>query len=236
MNCSNTEGMLVEHLRAKGKDFISLAQLTKAPAALRKALGLSAKATAAQLEKSITPLLSERLIVLKGTRTHYLAFNQPAEVFVFTAIQEKPGRSPGQLAAALPLRKPDFLAALNRLLERGDIRCEISLQYAVKLHPAKKEPVDSPAASAAPARNDRAFFEQAYRELDKGQVYIRIHQLRDKLSWPRERFDRLLLELRDAGVIRLHAGDITTMTEEEVRQSFSDENNFFLATLTWEKS
>ncbi|MBI5724651.1 MAG: hypothetical protein HZA50_11880 [Planctomycetes bacterium] len=221
MDRSNIESQLVEYLRKAGRDFILLSKLKQS---LQKAI--SNKDAVAQIEKN------NRLSIIKKGKSTYLAFRQPPEVFVFTAIQKKPGQSPGQIAKSTPLKIPDFIGAINVLIARGDVRCEInskSSKYDIKLHPSK------PSGSGSEAREDRDLFAKAVRELDRGQIYIRIHAVRDRLGWTRERFDRMIETLRDEGVIQLHAGDITTMSKEEVEKSFVDENNFFFATLTWRK-
>lgn len=234
MEKTDIEDRMVEFLRKKNRDFVPLKQLQKLPKAVRDAVGIRSSDSVAIMMDRIRPHLTDRLTILKGSRTKYLAFNQPHEVLVATLVREKPGKSLGQLGQSCPLQKAPFVDAVNSLLKRGQVRCEIGQNYGVKLFSADAEPQD--AGHPSGEGEDRTLFAQACQRLDRGQVYIRIHEVRDALGWPRERFDRMLEALRDDGTIQLHTGDISTMSEEEVRKGYVDENNFFLATLTWRES
>jgi hypothetical protein len=83
--------------------------------------------------------------------------------------------------------------------------------------------------------NDYDLFHKTFEKLDGGRIYVRICNMRRELGWSEERFNTLLRKLRAEGIIQLHAGDVSTMTEEDVHLSYTDENNFFYATITWKK-
>ncbi len=116
------------------------------------------------------------------------------------------------------------------------------------LQPAAAPMAESAASSPTPISNepqaaagfrqldDRQAFARAVRELDRGQMYIRICNVRRQLNWPRARFDAMLEALRDEGILQLHGGDVATMSEQDVRDSYMDENNFLHLTLTWRGS
>ncbi len=53
----------------------------------------------------------------------------------------------------------------------------------------------------------------------QGRGFVRIHRLREHLGWPRERFDQSLQELWSAYIIKLHDGNASQMTEEEIRSN-----------------
>jgi len=234
MEKTDVEGRLVEFLQKKDRDFVTLKQLQKSPKAVRDAVGIRSSDSVAKLEERLRPHLTDRLTILNGSRTKYLAFNQPHDVLVATLVREKPGKSLGQLGQSCPLQKAPFVDAVNSLLKRGQVRCEIGKDYGVKLFPADAEPRD--AAQPPGEGGDRTLFGEACQRLNRGQEYIRIHEVRDALGWPRERFDRTLEALRDEGALQLHTGDVSTMSQEEVHKSYVDENNFFLATLTWRET
>jgi len=75
----------------------------------------------------------------------------------------------------------------------------------------------------------------ASESLDHGKIFVRIFEVRRKLVWSVERFDSMLVKLMDEAVIQLHAGDNTTMTKEDIRDSFIDDNGFIHFTMTWRK-
>ena len=64
-----------------------------------------------------------------------------------------------------------------------------------------------------------------------------IYRIRRHLDWPRERFDAVLCELKRDYAIQLHGGDPSSMTEQELQDSYMDENNilYLNLTLTWKR-
>lgn len=236
MERTDIEDRLVEFLQKKNRNFVPFGQLKTLPKALRDAVGIRSSDSGAKMEGRIRPRLTDRLTILNGSRTKYLAFNQPHEVLLATLIGEKPGKSLGQLGQLCPFQKAPFVDVLNVLIKRGLVRCEIGQNYNVKLFPVDAQPPEEGDEGLQGNSSDRTLFAEACQRLDRGQEFIRIHAVREALGWPRERFDRVLETLRDDGTIQLHTGDISTMSEDEVRESYVDENNFFLATLTWRNS
>jgi endo-1,4-beta-D-glucanase Y len=83
--------------------------------------------------------------------------------------------------------------------------------------------------------DDAKRFQAAFDNLDHGRIYVRICDMRRELGWSEERFNDMLRKLRKDGTIQLHAGDAPTMTEDDIRLSFTDENYYFYATMTWKK-
>ena len=78
-------------------------------------------------------------------------------------------------------------------------------------------------------------FREAFDSLDRGKIFVRIFEVRRKLGWSVERFDAMLEYLRDEAIIQLHAGDNTSMTKEDILDSFIDENGFIHFTMTWRR-
>ena len=79
-----------------------------------------------------------------------------------------------------------------------------------------------------------AEFKRVFDELNKGnRIFVRICDIRRKLNWSREEFDGMLVALRDAEVIQLCVGDASLETEDEIQDSFKDENSYRMGTLTW---
>jgi len=81
--------------------------------------------------------------------------------------------------------------------------------------------------------DDRAAFQQAFINQDKGRIYVRICNIRRELGWSECRFNTVLKQLREDAYIQLHAGDVATMSEEDIALSYTDDNNFFYVTVTW---
>lgn len=238
------EKILASHKEKEKKSFLTISQLlTKFGKTGKTMFGLSDKSTAKDCETLLTPYLGSRLTFLKGSTSLYLAFKKPLEEIVLESFQEKIKKgpfSPGTVARNLPMKKGDFVAAFNILLENQQITVKVKDDYKVNVQSVSGSaavtatviPVQ-PSATSQP--NDREQFQTAFEKLDQGRIYVRICNLRRELGWNEERFNLLLRKLRADGTIQLHAGDISTLTEEDVNLSYTDENNSFYATMTWKK-
>ena len=82
---------------------------------------------------------------------------------------------------------------------------------------------------------DEQQFKAAYDEIAyKDSGYARIYAVREKLGWDREKFDNMLITLRDKGVLQLiFGGDISSFTEENIHDSFIDENGIYKIGMMW---
>lgn len=108
-------------------------------------------------------------------------------------------------------------------------------------HPKVAEPAIEVEVEATPSPQDeiasvQASFRETFQQVAQGRIFIPIFEIRRRLTWPRERFDVALSRLWDQGVIQLHAGDVASMTEDEVRECYMDQNGFLLLTMTWRGS
>jgi hypothetical protein len=106
----------------------------------------------------------------------------------------------------------------------------------------RQDPESQPKVSkpTEPAKNtientiaDEQAFKRAYDELDSGNFYASIPALRKKLGWTTERFDTVMTRLRDKEALVLQAGDKAFYTEEDMRNTFTDENGFHRMTVMW---
>jgi len=98
----------------------------------------------------------------------------------------------------------------------------------------KKKPVTSDNQSTP--EEDRKLFYQAYCDVGKGNSFVRIHRIRERLGWTRERFDQVFADLMAAYVIEPHGGDPSSMTASELADSFEDRRGIFYLTMTWRES
>ena len=223
----NVTEELVEILKKKKADFISLGNLNKTlPAALKQQLGLAPSSGEAQISESLSPHLGEVLML----KQKYLAFKQADEILLCRAVQKSNGKIPRM--DRVPFKKDEFLAILNQLIEQGAIRVRIDHDY----KPLLVVPDD---AFQPQARKDANVpgkkFKEAYLELERGNFYVRICDLRRHLGWAVREFDAMLTGLRDTGNIQLQSGDTDFFTEEDIRESFVDENGFRKLTMMWRK-
>ena len=79
-----------------------------------------------------------------------------------------------------------------------------------------------------------AEFKKAFDELNKGnRIFVNIYEIRRSLNWSREEFDEMLRVLRDADIIQMHVGDSSIVTLDERTDGFTDENGFYMGTVTF---
>ena len=216
---------LVEVLKKKKMDFISLSKLKEAlPAALKKRLGLTAGSSVTQTTKAISSHLGDALML----KQKYLVFKQTDELLLCRTVQKNNGKIPRM--DRIPFKKGEFLAILNQLIERGTIRVKFDNDY----KPLLTSIDDAPdVVLPQPRQVSEKEFKIAYKELEGGNFYVRICDLRRHLDWTAQEFNTMLTNLRDSGKIQLQTGDTDFFTEEDIRESFVDENGFRKLTIMW---
>ena len=246
---------LQEILEKSGKDFLSLSNAKKKMGAgLRRALDIKSNHSSASVKKILEPYLGETLEILKGARSLYLAVKRTPAEWVLRCLSPNAAKGMGALSRLLPIfPKTELIGVLNGLLrdrrvvaslnEKGEARLTIS-SNAMEVPPASPEsdngcePINAggPETAIIDSLDEKArrkAFYLAFRELDRGRIFVRICDLRRHLGWKREDFDSLLRHLRDEEIIQLHSGDVTMMTPQEVEEGFIDENGFRMGTVTW---
>ncbi len=221
------------------RDYLTVLQLVKSlPKGLRQTLGIEGETNTGRIAERIQPSLGEGFRIRKGQRSLCLCRDLSDRDLVRREAARKPGLTSKQLKTKLPLRESDFLPALNSLLQRGDLFCTLNRE-----HRALVTPVEQPAE--APVREkdrgpmppeERKAFHKAYEAVGSGRRFVRIHLIREHLQWPRERFDRVLAELRRNFEVQLHGGDPSSMTEPEIRDSYKDEQGRLYIALTWSET
>ncbi len=219
-------------LKRKKKKYLTVTQIRNGlSTASLKQLGLSKKRPPTEVLRHLKPHMGDAVWEYRGARAAYIGFGMSPEDMILDKIKKKPGLSSKNVAKNLPMLKKEFIASLNQLLESGTVICTFNENHlpSLKISPKigrqthiQERPIDG-----------RAAFKSAYDRVGKGQHFVRIHRIRDHLSWPRERFDRMLMELMADYTIELHGGDPSIMAEREIRESFADENGLLYINLTW---
>lgn len=78
-------------------------------------------------------------------------------------------------------------------------------------------------------------FQSSFDKFEQGKIFVDIYQVRQDLSWSKEKFDSVLAHLRKEGRIHLYAGDTSTMTHEQIADDYVDKNGFHMGSMTWDK-
>ena len=237
------QSLLARHQAKEKKNYMPLRLKAKE----LKFFGLKASPApnASTLENALAPCLGSELKLLKrkpetssGKETLYLARKMPLEQLVEESLQTRNLKKPfkmKEIADDIPLSKVEFVALFSRMLEAGQIQVtKIDDKFNIadlKSASVRSVPVSPPTLGP----EDYDSFQKAFEKLDKGRIYVRICNMRRELGWSVEHFNCLLHKLRVESVIQLHAGNVSTMTEEDIDLSYTDENNFFYVTMTWKK-
>ena len=225
-------------LEKNGKGFMSLPQVReKMGAALKGQLSVTKSHSGATLKKIIEPHLGDGLEVRKKGNSFYLLYKGAPEELILKHISPTVAKGPGAIGRTLPFSKAELIAALNNLLKDGRIvAASLTEKYEARLLAVggREAALARPTAPSVPTFTDRReAFRAAFDDLDRGKIFVRICELRRRLGWEREEFDEQLRRLRDEEVIQLHTGDVTSMTPDDVRDCFVDENGFRMGTVTW---
>ncbi len=219
------------------RDHLTVPQAVRSlPKRLRRALGIEGESKAGRVAERIRPYLDDAFRIRKGQRSLCLCRAIADRELVFREAARRPGLTSKQLKTKLPLPESEFLPALNSLLQSGDLSCTLNREHRALVSPVEQSAEAPPAreqGQGSLSREERSAFRQAYETAGSGRRFVRIHRIREHLQWPRERFDRVLAELRRSFEVQLHGGDPSSMTEAEVRDSYRDEQGRLYIALTW---
>jgi len=254
---SEMEKQIAEMLGSKKKSFLTLSQVkTAMPAEMFRQFGISKKnARPSDVLKMLESCMGEHLKLYKGSRSFYVGFRMSPEQMISEKIRKTPGISPKNLFRQLPLMKGEYLPALNRLLSTESVLCSFSENWNAGLtcksapeenrtdtEICKFQPENLPSAAqsrsqmqipAENAKDARAAFKAAYDHMGKGRGFVRIHRIREYLGWDRKKFQHVLDTLLADYTVEIHRGDPSILTDQEIRDSHSDENGTLYITLSW---
>ncbi len=244
------EKRIADILRSKNKSFLTVSQVkTAIPAEMLRQSGISKKnARPSDVLKMLESCMGEHLCLYKGPRSSYVGFRMSPDQMIFEKITKNPGISPKNLFRQLPVMKGEYIPALNRLLSGGTVVCGFSENWGTTLickpetgeshsamFPAEDagNQITAEKAKDAKNENDRSAFRAAYNHMGKGRGFVRIHRIREYLGWPPDRFDHVLNALLADYTVEIHRGDPSILTEQEIRNSHTDENGTLYITLSW---
>ncbi|MBF0125313.1 MAG: hypothetical protein HQL60_08250 [Magnetococcales bacterium] len=223
-----------QRLTSKGKLFVTKTDfLTKILGAqLRQRLGVTPQSTAEALAQALTSHCGDRLRLMRGGRSLYVARALPDEAFLLDKAQRLTQFTASQLGIGLPLTLERFHQAFTHLLQQQRLLC-VALK--LRLIPVFRvaAAVTTVTAVSPAATDDRHLFHQAYLQMGHGRSFVPIHRLRSHLGWDKTRFDAVLRQLQAEECILLNMGDPTQLTAEEINRSFQDDNGMLYLTLNW---
>ena len=225
-------------LKKEGKDYLSFSNVKKKMgAALKKQLGIKSSYLPATIKTLLEPYLGETLEILKGGRSTYLAVRRAPEAWVLGCLSPNAARGAGALSRLLPIfSKARLAGVLNGLLREGRVaaslneKCEARLSLPDETHRPKMPSEHTAPVEVLKDKNDE--FWHVFDELERQRLFVRICDLRRRLLWTREAFDKHLRRLRQEGAIQLHIADANLMSQEDIEDGFIDENGFRMGMVT----
>src|SRR5947208_898743 len=174
-------------LHQRGKDYLTVRQISAGLSRrVRQQLSLTTRHSTADMLKKLTPWLGESLQVYRGPTSIYIGQKRSPADLIVQRVQKHPGISPKKLSLGLPWSKRHYITALNNLLGAGTVICTFKDNHMPMLHLPSHAP--APGSAQASAEDDLLAFHTAYNAVGRGRSFVRIHRLRDALSWPRQRF------------------------------------------------
>lgn len=243
MNNQSVSGIIQEILDDNKRPFMTVSKLSITMGAeIRRLIGIEDCHTASAIRKVIEPQVKDKFIFhKKGPITYILVPCQPEDL-VIAEMDSVKGKSAKLIARSLPFSKADVAKILNSLVESGRAKNRLNENLDTKYYltdsPEKSqtqkfEHIHEPErTNTHPSDYSREEFMKAFDELDNGRIFVRICDLRKKLNWPRDLFDSMLTMLRDRELIQMHIADESTMTPDEIKDCFFDENNYRMGTVT----
>lgn len=230
----------VQHILDERKGFIVFSQVASSLSkGLRDKLYIKGSTSAHIVRKILMPVLEENFVIRKNRGTYILKPLDPEE-FVYAWLSEDKPMALNELVRLLkPFTKAEALALLTEMVNAGKIRVRFEDSYKVNVfacgagNQAVGESRQVQAQALRPEEFTQAKFRAAYDVLHKFREFVRICDLRRSLNWPREVFDGMIRALRDNRTIQIFRADESHMTQDDIRDSFVDENHTIQGIMTW---
>ena len=219
-------------LQKKQKNYITLRFIRDTmPKALLNSHRLTKNSSLRMVRKAFEPYLSEDLICFEGRRTVYLGQNLGVDEIILNKLCQNPHLSSKQLQNRLPFKNVDFIGGLNKLLKEQKVTCELhSKTHTPKLFALKH---GSQKWEKRNTDSDEALFRAAFHTVGQGRQFVRIHEIRDFLNWPKDHFDSTLERLKSNLAIQLQGGDPKLLTKEELEKSYTDTKERLRIIVNW---
>ena len=223
----------IQNILEKNRGFMVLSKLCKTMSpSLKQRIGIRNTDSVAVLRRRIENSAEDRfLFVSKGKTVYILIPCNPSDIVLGLLSSQKALDT--RTINALPFSKEQFVEIVNDLIDEGKATIKFGKNFGAQIFKADS----SSAISAMPVHDDSSYTQEQFREafdaLKKGRITVRICDLRIRLGWPRDVFDNMLVTLRDNDIIELRTGDTSTMTVDEVKDCFIDENGFRRGLVIW---
>ena len=207
----------------------------------KKELGISGHEKSSEIIHAIKNFSEDERFIFnkKGSSNYILEPCQPEDL-ILAEMSLNEGKSLNSIARPMPFTKKEcskiFNSLFNSLIKEGRIKIFVTENLDTKffLTNSNSNHNFAPEYPEYTVENFRKAFD-VNNVLPNGseRIFVRIYDIRNTLNWPREVFDNMLKDLRDKRIITLHILEMAGMTQKNIDDSFIDENNFRMGTVTW---
>jgi len=230
------EQEIINILDKEEKDYVTLNSLKKKGSIMRL-LNLNKKPSQSDIKKKLQPHVHQAIRITEGfNQKWFAARNISDKELVFNSIQSNP-RSLPQLRKNFVLKTQRLLTIVPEMVSSGQLSFWLkSDKFVMQLtanefEQSKEMPQEE--ESCHITETDHQQMKEAYDHVGQGKSFVRIYQLREHLGWSRNRFDKTIEDLARKLMIQLHRSDPSVLSEEEIKNSYNDNDLGLCITLTW---
>lgn len=229
--------ILTDALKSSEFGFFSLTGLKYAlKKDIRKLFELSSNSNVDDIKEKVKPYAIGEVKLYYKNYNYILLKNLNIEETVLKYIEKNPNKSQLQVKNAIPIVDGVIIQTINSLIKEGKVFVDFNenSNYTPRLKIFQNQ-FSALKIEKNTEPDERSLFKKSYNDLIRGKRYVEICEIRRELGWERNRFDRLLEKLRDEDEIFLQPADTSTMDEQDVKDSFVDENNQLMIIVSWRK-
>jgi|GEM_PF-1582915 len=238
MDTAELSEIIIDILKKTDSGYLLLSDLNgKFSKEQRELLKLTTKSQVKEIKEKIKPHINENNLEIQFKNSYYILLkNLNHEKLVLDYIQKNPNKSQLQVKKSLPFKNIEVIQAINKCIKDGKVFVDFNEKsnFTPRLNIVQK-PSLSQKTEVTVESDDKDLIKKSYDDLIRGKRYVKICDLRRNLGWNRDRFDRLLEKLRDEATILLQPAETSTMDDQDVKDSFVDENNMLMIIVSWRK-
>jgi len=239
MDVYEAEKCMVNGLEKSGKLYLPIKTMVRnIPQDLRTRLEIKVNAPVKKLRSQVERLLGQRLKVFSAKKSTYIGKNLENAEIISDIVQDHPEISLKMVCQKVPVTKQQTIETINEMIQNGILipRINDKLNIFLTLNKQPDEQTEGKDTPVDPQNVDEdltSTFHEAYKTIGKGRNFIRIHRIREHLNWPGDQFDAVMKSLVQNYQVELHGGDPSSMSDDEIANSFKDENGQLFLTISW---
>jgi len=230
---TTVEQLIIKIFDDQEVNYLTIKKL-KRKSKIKKILRLTDKMSNTDIKNKLLPHINNAIRVVKGYKTGlYVTRNISDAEIIINAIKKKPC-SLNQLKVYFPIQANKLVQLVSQMVMSGQLCVNFTVKGIINLsitnnNTEKNESI----LPEIKTRSDREKMKEAYDHVGGGHSFVRIHAMREYLNWSTDRFNQTLEQLTRELVIQLHCGDPSALTEQQLEDSYLDDEKQVCITITW---